>query len=250
MEIKGKTFLVTGGSSGIGKATAKLLADKGGKVAITGRDPEKLRKVAEEINAFGIHADVAKDEDIAKTYETFLEEFGHLDCLVNNAGIGSRQTLTEHEKKNNIKVNKRKELTDLKREDFQAVYDINVMGAAMMGAKAAELFKEQKYGNIVNLGSTASLKGYATGTVYVSSKFALRGMSQCWQAELRPYNVRVIHVNPSEVPTAFGQESREERPEEANKLSATEIGHAIVSSLEMDDRGFIPELTVWATNPF
>lgn len=250
MEIKGKTFLVTGGSSGLGKATAKLLADKGGKVAITGRDPEKLRGVAEEINAFAIHADVAKDEDIAKTYETFLEEFDHLDCLVNNAGIGARQTLTEYEKKNGIKVNKRKELTDLKREDFQAVYDINVMGAAMMGAKAAELFKEQKHGNIVNLGSTASLKGYPTGSVYVSSKFALRGMSQCWQAELRPYNVRVIHVNPSEVPTAFGQETREERPEEANKLSSTEIAHAIVSSLEMDNRGFIPELTVWATNPF
>jgi 3-oxoacyl-[acyl-carrier protein] reductase len=88
MNIKDSTFLITGGSAGIGKATAKLLIEKGGKIAITGRDKSKLEKVAKEIGAFPIHADVAVETDVHKTYELFLNQFGKLDCLINNAGIG------------------------------------------------------------------------------------------------------------------------------------------------------------------
>jgi len=224
MKISNSTFLITGGSAGIGKATAKMLIDKGGKVAITGRDKSKLERVANEISAFPIH----------KTYELFLQQFGKLDCLINNAGIGGGWG----------------EITKLNMKAFHDVYAVNVFGAAMMGSKAAQIFKKQNYGNIVNIASTAALKGYANGTVYASSKFALRGMTQCWQADLRKYNVRVILVNPSEVTTAFGSRERVEREEVSNKLRSEEIAHTIVSSLEMDDRGFIPEVTVWATNPF
>ena len=234
MNIKNSTFLVTGGSAGIGKATAKLLIEKGGKVAITGRDNAKLEKVAKEIGAFPIHADVAVENDVHKTYELFLKQFGKLDCLINNAGIGDAWN----------------ELTELDMKAFQRVYDVNVFGAALMASEAAKLFKKQKYGNIINIASTAGTKGFANGTVYASSKFALRGMTQCWQAELRKYNVRVILVNPSEVTTAFGDKERNEKPEVKNKLRPLEIAHTIVSTLEMDDRGFIPEVTVWATNPF
>ncbi len=234
MNINNSTFIVTGGSAGIGKATAKLLSDKGGKVAITGRDKSKLERVAKEINAFPIHADVASEEDVKKTYEIFLKQFGKLDCLVNNAGIGDSWN----------------ELTDLDMQAFHRVYDVNVFGAALMAREAAKLFKEQKSGNIINIASTAATKGFANGTVYASSKFALRGMTQCWQAELRKYNVRVILVNPSEVTTAFGDLDRVEREEVKNKLRPIEIAHTIVSALEMDDRGFIPEVTIWATNPF
>ena len=120
----------------------------------------------------------------------------------------------------------------------------------MMTAKVAPIFKKQMSGDIVNIASTASLKGYQNGTIYAASKFALRGMTQCWQAELRPYNVRVIQVNPSEVPTAFGREDREERPLDPKKLSPAEIAHVVVAALKMDNRGFIPELSVFATNPF
>jgi 3-oxoacyl-[acyl-carrier protein] reductase len=234
MNIKDSTFLVTGGSAGIGKATAKLLIEKGGKVAITGRDNSKLEKVAKEIGAFPIHADVALETDVHKTYESFLKEFGKLDCLINNAGIGDGWN----------------ELTELDMKVFHRVYDVNVFGAALMASEAAKLFKKQKSGNIINISSTAGTKGFANGTVYASSKFALRGMTQCWQAELRKYNVRVILVNPSEVTTAFGSDERKEKPEVKNRLRPLEIAHTIVSSLEMDDRGFIPEVTVWATNPF
>jgi len=234
MNIKNSTFLITGGSLGIGKATAKMIIEKGGKVAITGRNESRLKKAADEIVACPIHADVANPEDVKKTYELFLKEFGKLDCLINNAGIGAGWN----------------EVTELRLEDFQKVYSVNVFGAAMMTKEAAKLFKKQNYGNIINIASTAATKGYANGTVYSSSKFALRGMTECWRAELRKYNVRVILVNPSEVKTAFGDPDGIEKEDVPNKLRGVEIAHSIVSALEMDDRGFIPELTIWATNPF
>ena len=114
----------------------------------------------------------------------------------------------------------------------------------------AQVFRKQKSGNIINIASTAASKGYPQGSIYATSKFALSGMAQCWRAELRPYNVRVIQINPSEVPTAFAQENRIEREQESNKLTPKEISNAIVSSLEMDNRGMITDVTVIATNPF
>lgn len=233
MTIDGSTFIVTGGSSGIGKATAAKLIDAGADVVITGRNKEKLEAVAEEIGALAVHADVSTQEGIDKTIEECLEAYGGLHGLINNAGHGWAKPLLEVDWK-----------------DFEEIYRVNVFGAAMMAQAAAKIFVRQNQGNIVNIASTAALKGYPTGTVYSSSKFALRGMTQCWQAELRRHNVRVIGVNPSEVTTAFGQSSREERDEVDNKLSSEEIAHAIVSALEMDDRGYIPELNVHATNPF
>ena len=234
MKIENSSFLLTGGSAGIGKATAKKLIEYGGKVAITGRDKGKLMSVAEEMGAFPIHADVSKPDDIEMTFNTFNKEFDKLDCLINNAGIGGM----------------RAELTDLEWDTFVKIYSVNVFGAAMMAKKAALIFKKQNYGNIVNIASTAAVKGYPTGTVYSSSKFALRGMTECWRTELRKYNVRVILINPSEVVTAFGDPNRIERKEVSKKLRSEEIAHTIVSTLEMDDRGFIPEVTIWATNPF
>lgn len=230
MQIKGSTFLITGGSSGIGKAAAKMIIEKGGSAAITARGKERLEKTAEETGAFPINTDISKPEDINKTYDLFFKKFDKLDCLINNAGIAGGG-----------------EIDKLEWDDFYRVYSVNVFGAAMMAQKAAEIFKKQNYGNIINIGSTAGVKGYAGGSVYASSKFALRGMTLCWQAELRRYNIRVMCINPSEVRTSFGGIKTEEV---SNRLRAKEIAHAIVSSLEMDDRGFIPEFMVWATNPF
>lgn len=234
MTLENKTVLLTGGSLGLGKATAKMLIEKGAKVAITGRNADRLKQTAEEIGAFPIPADVAKEEDILNTYKTFLAEFGHLDILINNAGVGTNWD----------------EVDNLKLEDFQHVFNINVFGAALMGREAAKLFKAQNSGAIINIGSTASTKGFARGSVYSSSKFALRGMTQCWQAELRKHNVRVTLMMPSEVPTAFGKTDGVEKELVPNKLTPTEIAHSIVSALEMDERGFIPEFAVWATNPW
>jgi 3-oxoacyl-[acyl-carrier protein] reductase len=234
MKINGSKILVTGGSLGIGKATAQMLVEGGADVIITGRDKNRLTSAAEETGAIPFVADVAISDDILKTYQFVREEWGRLDVLINNAGIGSQFT----------------HLTDVNEQDFLNVYQVNVIGAAMMAKYAAQMFKEQGYGNIVNIASTAAKKGYEKGTIYASSKFALRGMTECWQAELRKYNVRVILINPSEVTTAFGNPERIERNERSNRLRSEEIAHAVKASLEMDDRGFIPELTVYATNPW
>ncbi|MFB6258060.1 MAG: SDR family oxidoreductase [Flavobacteriales bacterium] len=233
MELEGKQYIVTGGSSGIGKAIAKGLSDEGASVLITGRDEKKVEEVAQGIGAVPLQADVASSDDVERTYRAFRERFGRLDGLINNAGVGMRKALEE-----------------LTPEDIRRIHDVNVTGAAMMAAHAVPFFKEQNGGDIVNIGSTAGMKGMPGGSVYVSSKFALRGMSYCWQHELRPHNVRVMLVQPSEVPTAFDQEGRKERPEEAKKLRPEEIAHAVLSNLRMEGRGFIPELEVIATNPW
>ena len=104
-------------------------------------------------------------------------------------------------------------------------------------------------GNIVNICSTASLRGAANGTAYYASKFALRGMTECWRAELRQHNIRVFLINPSEVLTNFGAAAGFVQKANPTKLRGEDIAHMVKAVLEMDDRGFTPELTIFATNP-
>ncbi|MFL2588822.1 MAG: SDR family oxidoreductase [Parvicellaceae bacterium] len=228
-----KKVLITGGSSGIGKATAIDLVGKGAIVCITGRNKVKLEKVASEINAIPIHLDVSKYNSIAvKTLDAF-HSMGGIDVLINNAGIG------EFAKLEDIKIN-----------HFESIFATNVFGLTMLTQEVVKFFKTQQYGMIINIGSSAATSGFPSGSVYCASKFALRGLTECWRHELRRDNIRVVLVNPSEVPTAFNNKNRVEREEQENKLSSKEISHAIVSTINMDKRGFIPELNVWATNPF
>ena len=231
--LSGKKVLITGGSSGIGKATAIDLVGKGAIVCITGRNKVKLEKVASEINAIPIHFDVSKYNSIAvKTLDAF-HTMGGIDVLINNAGIG------EFAKLEDIKIN-----------HFESIFATNVFGLTMLTQEVVKFFKTQQYGMIINIGSSAATSGFPSGSVYCASKFALRGLTECWRHELRRDNIRVVLVNPSEVPTAFNNKDRVEREEQENKLSSKEISHAIVSTINMDKRGFIPELNVWATNPF
>jgi len=225
--------LITGGSSGIGKATAKLLIENNAKVVITGRNKEKLIKAADEIGAIPLHFDVSQYDTIESNVSKTIEELGGLNVLINNAGIGVFPLLE-----------------DVQIEDFEKVFSVNVFGLTMLTKAVVKHYRAEGSGDIINVASTAALKGFARGSVYSASKFALRSLTECWRAELRKDNIRVMQVNPSEVTTAFNAADREERPEEAKKLRSIEIGHSIMAMLTMDDRGFIPELTVWATNPF
>jgi 3-oxoacyl-[acyl-carrier protein] reductase len=233
MNLKGATAIVTGGSSGIGLAIAKTLTEAGAKVAITGRDQQRLNAAAKSTGAHPIHADVAKEADVLRTYKELFQTFDHLDILVNNAGFGVLKPLVE---------------MDL--ASFEQVFATNVRGAMLMAREAAKHFIERNSGNIVNIGSTAAVRGAANGTANYGTTFALRGMTECWRAELRQYNIRVMLVNPSEVLTDFyataGLPQNKDNP---TKLRGDEIAHAVQAALEMDDRGFTIELTVFATNP-
>ncbi|MBV8842178.1 MAG: SDR family NAD(P)-dependent oxidoreductase [Bryobacterales bacterium] len=232
MDLRNKVALVTGGSSGIGRGIAETLLASGSRVAITGRNQSRLNATASAIGAHPVQADVSRQTDAARTIQEVLDKFGNLDILINNAGSGVFKPLVE---------------MDL--DGFQRTFATNVTGAFLMAREAARHFIARKQGDIVNIGSTASLRGAANGTAYYASKFALRGMTECWRAELRKHNIRVFLVNPSEVITSFGTAAGFQQKDHPSKLRPEDIAHAVKSMLEMNDRGFVPELTVFATNP-
>jgi len=228
MDIANARALVTGGSSGIGFETARQLASRGARVVICGRDRDKLKKAADEIGAVAIEADVAVEADAVRLVREVVGAFDDYNVLINNAGFGHFATLLE---------------TSV--DDMQRVFATNVIGAMVVARESAKHFVKRQSGNIVNIASTAGQRGFAGGTAYCASKFAVHAMTECWRAELRKSNVRVMQVNPSEVQTSFFRgRSFSER-----KLQAVDIANAIVSMLEMEDRGFVTEMTVWATNP-
>lgn len=232
MNLQNSVALITGGSSGIGRGIAAELLRAGARVAITGRNLEKLQAAAKALGAHPIHADVSKEADVRRTMQEVLDRFGHLDVLVNNAGLGVFKPLIE---------------MDL--AGFERTFATNVTGAMLMAREAARHFIARNQGNIINIGSTASHRGAPNGTAYYASKFALRGMTECWRYELRKYNIRVMLVNPSEVITDFGAAAGFEQKVNETKLRPEEIAHMVRAMLEMDDRGFTTELTVFATNP-
>ena len=233
MELKNAKVLVTGGSMGIGYAAAKVLAEAGAKVVICGRDSKRLEQAAKEIGAIPILADVAKESDVISLIAKTIEALDGYNVLINNAAYGYFSPLT-----------------GIDTAKFNEVLMTNITGAMVCGRESAKYFIEKSYGNIVNIASSAGTGGFANGSPYCATKFALRGMNECWRAELRKHNIRVMLVNPSEVQTNFGINAGG-KPRDFNptKLEGAHIAHLIKSMLEMDDKGFIPEAGVWATNP-
>ena len=233
MNLEHKRILLTGGSLGIGKETAKLLVDAGAFVAITGRDQMRLEKAAAYTGAFPICGDISNEEQLNQSFETFIDKWKGIDVLINNAGIGSFPSML-----------------DITMEKYEEIFRTNVFAPALLAKKAAHFMIPQKSGTIINIGSTAALKSFEKGGIYAASKFALRAMTEAWQAELRKHSIRVMQINPSEVATAFNNQERIEREAATHKLRSLDIAYAIKSVLELDDRAFIPELSVWATNPW
>jgi 3-oxoacyl-[acyl-carrier protein] reductase len=223
-------FLVTGGSQGIGAAVVELARKAGHQVVFTGRNPQLIDATARTTGAHGMQADVSVRADNARTVEVCLDRMGGVDVLVNNAAYGYRA-----------------EIGALDLDQMKAMFDTNVFGLVDITNRLVPQMKARGEGDIVNIASTSGMKGAATATPYAASKWAVRGISQCWQAELRPHGIRVISVCPSEVQTNFGGRSGRNNP---NKLFAEDIAETVMSALNMPRRALWPELAVFANNPW
>lgn len=225
-----KRFLVTGGSQGIGAAIVTLTRTAGHEVVFTGRNERLIEQVARETGAHGLRADVSVDADNARTIEVCQERMGGIDVLVNNAAFGYTA-----------------EIGALDVEAMRALFATNVFGMVDITNRAVPLMKAQGQGDIVNIASTSGMKGGKGGTPYAASKWAVRGISQCWQAELRPHGIRVTCVCPSEVQTTWGGKVGRNNP---NKLYAKDIAETIMAALSMPPSVLWPELAVFANNPW
>ena len=223
-------FLVTGASQGIGAAIVDQARKAGHDVVFTGRDEERIRQVAQDTGAHGVRADVSIGEDNAKTVDVCRERMGGIDVLVNNAAFGYGA-----------------EIGNLDVAAMRSLFETNVFGLVDLSNQIVPMMKAQSHGDIVNIASTSGMKGNKMGTAYAGSKWALRGISQCWQAELRPHGIRVISVCPSEVQTAWGGRGGRNNP---NKLYAEDIADTVMAALSMRHRALWPELAVFATNPW
>jgi 3-oxoacyl-[acyl-carrier protein] reductase len=225
-----RRFLITGGSQGIGAAVVEHARQAGHRVVFTGRDEGRVREVARRTGAHGIRADVGIPDDNARTLRSCEEHMSGVDVLVNNAGYAYRA-----------------EIGSLDLDAMRREFDTNVFGLVDITNRVVPLMKAQGAGDIMNIASTSGMKGAAGGTAYSGSKWAVRGISQCWQAELRPHGIRVVCLCPSEVQTNFGGRTGRNNP---NKLYADDIAATIMAAIEMPRRALWPELAVFANNPW
>jgi NAD(P)-dependent dehydrogenase (short-subunit alcohol dehydrogenase family) len=186
-----KVSIVTGSSSGIGLETALTLARNGYFTYATMRNPEKdapiknaLKK--ENLPIKVIQLDVIDDESLKNAIDQVTSEAGRIDVLVNNAGYGLVGALEE-----------------LSMEEIKAQYETNLFGLVRVIQAVLPTMRKQRSGRILNLSSGAGLFGYPGGSAYVSSKFAVEGLSESMAYELEPFGIRVILIEPGFVQTNF-----------------------------------------------
>ena len=202
MELRGATVLVTGGSSGIGRAIAKTLVDAGARVAITGRDEKRLAEAAQALKAMPVCGDVTNEADVRRTVEEVLRSFGHLDVLVNNAGKGIF-----------------KPLIDMQRSDFDAVLATNMTGAMLMAREAARHFITRNRGNIINIASLVAVIGQLHATTYVATKGAVTAFTKALAIDEAAHGVRVNAISPGNIYTPLWQQGMDDSPDPQKTLA-------------------------------
>jgi NADP-dependent 3-hydroxy acid dehydrogenase YdfG len=191
MTIEGKVVAITGASSGIGRATAKLLAECGALVVLGARRETVLEALAEEITAAGGRAafkatDVRRRGDLEALVSTATERFDRLDVIINNAGIGPISRFDA-----------------LRVEDWDAMIDVNLRGTLYGIAAALRVFARQDHGHVINVVSTAGIKIVPTMGVYAATKNAVRTVTEALRQEAGP-NLRVTEISPGMISTSFG----------------------------------------------
>jgi len=187
-ELTGKVAFITGGSRGIGYATAKAFVSQGASVAIVGTDQGRLDAAVGELGGtvFGVRADVARHEDVERAISTTVSRFGRLDVLVNNAGIGVYRPVAE-----------------MTVDEWDRTFATNVNGMFYC-CRAALPHLRQHAGWIINISSLSSTGPFANGAAYCASKSAVNTFSDVLMQEVRYDGVRVACVLPGSVNTGFG----------------------------------------------
>jgi NAD(P)-dependent dehydrogenase (short-subunit alcohol dehydrogenase family) len=235
MKLSGRVALVTGGSSGLGLATAKRFLAEGARVIVTGRHQAELDAAVKELgdNALGIRGDVSHLPDLDELFATIRERFGRLDVVFANAGGGGFVPLG-----------------DVTEEHFDKYVGINIKGTLFTVQKALPLMVAG--GSIVLNGSMVSIKGLPGFSVYAATKAAIRSFARTWAVELRGRGIRVNVVSPGTVVTPaykseLGMNDEEIEAFEAQAASTTplarsgtpdEIGKAVVF-LACDDSSYV-----------
>uniref|UniRef100_Q01S61 Short-chain dehydrogenase/reductase SDR n=1 Tax=Solibacter usitatus (strain Ellin6076) TaxID=234267 RepID=Q01S61_SOLUE len=182
--LAGKVAVITGGSSGLGLATAKRFIDEGAHVFITGRRQGELDAAVSQLgeNATGVQGDIAKISDIEKWYAVVKQKKGAIDVLFANAGIGEFAPLGE-----------------ITEEHFDKQFDVNVRGTLFSVQKALPLLRDGS--SIVLNASIVSVKGNPAFSVYSATKAAIRSFARTWSVDLKSRGIRVNAISPGVVPT-------------------------------------------------
>ncbi|OGS44312.1 MAG: hypothetical protein A3K76_06870 [Euryarchaeota archaeon RBG_13_57_23] len=188
MKLKGKVALITGGTEGMGFATAEAFLREGAKVAITGRSKAKGSKAIAKLSKLGkvefVQGDVSKAKDAKKMVDTTVRKFGRIDILFNNAGI-YMEKLAE----------------DTTEEEWDKLIDINLKGTFLVTKYAIPYMKKQRSGSIINNSSDAGLVGNRRCPAYCASKGAITIMTKAMALDYAKYNIRVNSVNPGTIDT-------------------------------------------------
>jgi NAD(P)-dependent dehydrogenase (short-subunit alcohol dehydrogenase family) len=206
--LEGKAALVTGASSGLGRATAIALARAGADVALVARSAEDLESAKEEVSKAGhrvltLPADLAEGEEASATVERTVGAFGRIDVLVNAAGTDAPGTVEE-----------------LDVGGWDRTLSVNLRAPFLLSKAAFPRMREAGGGIIVNVSSVAGKKGWANASAYCASKFGLTGLTQALADEGRGHGIRAVVLYPGAMATNWGAFSPEEREEagEANEL--------------------------------
>lgn len=237
ISLKGKTAIITGGSRGLGKAMATLLAQEGVNIGITGRNEEQLKSVALELQKLGVKAsfaafDIANEDAVKSGVDALVSELGGVDILINNAGIGKMGTLEA-----------------MSSADWQEVIQTNLFGVYYAAMAVYPYLQEKGEGDIINVASTAGLKGGAHMSAYAASKAAVISLSQSMMAEWRKQNIRVITLTPSTIASDMSIQAGLTDGNPDKVLQPEDFAEWVRDILKMNRRALIANGSIFSTNP-
>lgn len=187
--IEGKVVVITGASSGLGEATARLLSAQGASVVLGARRADRLQSLADELTGSGgkalaVTTDVTDCGQVKRLVDAAAQTYGRIDVMINNAGLMPRAPLER-----------------LNIDDWNRTIDVNIKGVLHGIAAALPHMKQQKAGHIINVSSVAGHKVGPGFAVYAASKFAVRALSEGLRQEVKPYNIRTTVISPGAVAT-------------------------------------------------